>query len=929
MIDSKIQDEDFVKECETITHIEPLETTKKLKKNELIYEKNKTSSMMFKCGVDDIIPHNFVNISSFLSKKGSFKETFLGGNYFKPSGQDVEETNDILKKLHKEKTSEKQTNNVLLTNKLATLPNKRPKAENNTVIINQSASNDPRHINDISSHQDITAKKTKECNITSQNKYVTANLLSKIEGLINTNEKLSQKIAFKLLSSLVLTGCTDPSIRILYGLCLELAIGTFNNKHKSIVVYKELIKDWVGSSECYFTTKFSMSLKTHFSRGLNIHPYTNLSRTTLSQTKPFSKIPVETIRTKPCIGQIYDKPRNIKQPKTIRCKTKKTYVKKHIYNTPLIAVSIALIRMIILRTTISPDLRINKPEADLYLRYLHRLGPLLGSRYTPKSHRESVFSVKNNTTNTLDKYLYPAYCRTSRHTSKYELNIQDSIHCVCPIAYLKQLSINNTKIQYTLAMIHLNGIGTKKCFKTSFKYFYLCSQSLYPPAFLGMAYCIYQQYVMYDKTCAVDLFFLAAFLGNDSSLYYLGHVFYSYSYLNHRQCLNKSSIAYSLYILSAKKNNPMAITQLAQTKEKRKEHNVAFVFYKKAAKRGYPPAQYLLSNYYKTKYKNNLLYFYWLRTAANQGLACALHELAFMCFKGELQQCVFLKKYNLCFTNTNIITKENKSYTNTIGLRLLFKSALSLNPKALFILATILITKKYKHIALNIDIKNSFEISLLLYEIGAIQNHSESLIALSFIYKTGLYKKKNPLKSFNLMFTAAKLHDKTAQLSIGRFFNEGFGTRKNLKKAIFWYAKSASQAFPEAQCALAYLIFKSDSFKNLRKQAVKYLELSANQGYIKAFDNLGYCYENGMVYKKNYKKAFKYYNVAAMGDIPYSHFNTGRCYQDGLGIKFDFTKALVCYYKGALAGDDRCLKRIKAVLAKHINVKYVNLCRCA
>lgn len=500
-----------------------------------------------------------------------------------------------------------------------------------------------------------------------------------------------------------------------------------------------------------------------------------------------------------------------------------------------IGVSLSLIRMIIIRT-IKEDYRINKPESDLYSSYIE----------------------------------------------KNKININ----------WIKYLSKNNYKIQYMLAIMYLNGIGVKRSFNISFKYFYLSSKLYYSKSIQGLAYCIFQKYIFpNNEIYGIDLFFISAFLGNKSSFYYLGYHFEKEIYFK-----KSIIIAKQFYKLGSKYNNLLSLTQLGNYyKDIYNNYKLALPFYFKAAKFGYPPAQYILSNYFK-KNNYNFLYYFWLKQSAKQGLIIAQQDLALF------------------------LLKNNKNINEVFNW--LLKSIFNLNPNALFYFANFLRNNSFNLI-------NKNKVIILLYEIASMYNHIDSIIALAICYRNGILLKKDSIKSYKLILKATKLGDIRAQYCLGIYYYEGFGNKKDLKKSIYWYAKAAKNNSAISQCTLAYLIFKNNILNKLRPQAIKYLEISAKKGYMRSYDNIGYCYEKGYVYKKDLTKAFKYYFIASNSGVPYSHYNLARCYQYGLGINKDFTKALIYYYKGLFIGDTRCLNKIKEVLTNDIILEYTNLTKSA
>jgi len=57
------------------------------------------------------------------------------------------------------------------------------------------------------------------------------------------------------------------------------------------------------------------------------------------------------------------------------------------------------------------------------------------------------------------------------------------------------------------------------------------------------------------------------------------------------------------------------------------------------------------------------------------------------------------------------------------------------------------------------------------------------------------------VQAYSWCQTAAEIGNPEAQYFLGRYYHWGIGTPENLKMALYWYTKSASQGFPEAEDA--------------------------------------------------------------------------------------------------------------------------------
>ena len=106
-----------------------------------------------------------------------------------------------------------------------------------------------------------------------------------------------------------------------------------------------------------------------------------------------------------------------------------------------------------------------------------------------------------------------------------------------------------------------------------------------------------------------------------------------------------------------------------------------------------------------------------------------------------------------------------------------------------------------------------------------------------------------------------------AQDMIGDCYKYGYGTDKDVIKAVEWYTKSVEQ------------------------------------GNRSAMDNLGSCYDFGVGVDEDLTKAFELYEKSALLGYSRGMYNLGYCYQYGSGVAKDLNKANEWHAKAAAQGD--------------------------
>jgi hypothetical protein len=135
------------------------------------------------------------------------------------------------------------------------------------------------------------------------------------------------------------------------------------------------------------------------------------------------------------------------------------------------------------------------------------------------------------------------------------------------------------------------------------------------------------------------------------------------------------------------------------------------------------------------------------------------------------------------------------------------------------------------------------------------------------------------VKRFKAQLEKAENGNVKAMYEVGRLYERGRGTTKNLGTAANWYEK-ASEA-----------------------------------GYDSAKARLGKMYLEGRGVNKDVNKASKLLNTAAQNDVPTAQYQLGVMYEIGIGRNQDMEKALYWYKKAAALGHYQAERKAKQVSA--------------
>ena len=147
---------------------------------------------------------------------------------------------------------------------------------------------------------------------------------------------------------------------------------------------------------------------------------------------------------------------------------------------------------------------------------------------------------------------------------------------------------------------------------------------------------------------------------------------------------------------------------------------------------------------------------------------------------------------------------------------------------------------------------------------------------------------------------------------LGVCYDDGFGTKRNVKKAFEWYRVAAVEGgHPESMYNLFIMYRDGVGVGKNNKMALKWLKDAVKQRDISAIRDLGYCYHEGNLLPKDYAKAAKLYNEAAQQGDTKSQWNLALCYLNGEGVKKSDRWGKYWLEKAAKNGHSASIKKLK------------------
>ena len=155
----------------------------------------------------------------------------------------------------------------------------------------------------------------------------------------------------------------------------------------------------------------------------------------------------------------------------------------------------------------------------------------------------------------------------------------------------------------------------------------------------------------------------------------------------------------------------------------------------------------------------------------------------------------------------------------------------------------------------------------------------------------------------DLFVEMAKVGNSVAQFNVALLYYYGVqGMKKNYKRMVEWYKKSAEQGNMRSQVNLGDCYYYGIGISQDYEKAVEWYVKSANQGSAKAQFKLGSCYYNGKGVSLDYVIAVKYYEKSATQNNTDALYKLGDCYYYGKGIIQDEDHAVCLYQKASDLG---------------------------
>lgn len=148
---------------------------------------------------------------------------------------------------------------------------------------------------------------------------------------------------------------------------------------------------------------------------------------------------------------------------------------------------------------------------------------------------------------------------------------------------------------------------------------------------------------------------------------------------------------------------------------------------------------------------------------------------------------------------------------------------------------------------------------------------------------------------------------------LGKMYENGVGTTKDLRKAVYYYKIAAENGNLECQYALGSAYFFGNGVATDESLAFNWMHKAADNGYAFAYYALGIFYRSDYCSRYSPETAIAMFKKAAENKIPAAYYELGMIYEEGLlGVSKSFNTAKTYFEKGAALGDEQSKEKLKA-----------------
>ena len=177
-------------------------------------------------------------------------------------------------------------------------------------------------------------------------------------------------------------------------------------------------------------------------------------------------------------------------------------------------------------------------------------------------------------------------------------------------------------------------------------------------------------------------------------------------------------------------------------------------------------------------------------------------------------------------------------------------------------------------------------------------------------FRNGQYE-----QAFDAYMRMAAVGHAGAQNNVGNMYAEGLGVKRDEKKALIWFRKSADQDFVLAQRNMGRMFHDGRGTKRNEAAALVWFKKAGAQGDPLSQFMVGRLTAAGDGVKRDYTQARYWFTQAADRGNVDAMYSMGMLCEVGLGKPQDIAEALMWYEKAAARKHKQAVVRIDALRA--------------
>ena len=205
-----------------------------------------------------------------------------------------------------------------------------------------------------------------------------------------------------------------------------------------------------------------------------------------------------------------------------------------------------------------------------------------------------------------------------------------------------------------------------------------------------------------------------------------------------------------------------------------------------------------------------------------------------------------------------------------------------------------------------------FQTALELYT--QLEQNSDALTSLGFMYQNGQGCEKNETKAFKLYTKAAEAKQPYALFNLAILYMNGLGGIEHDQfKAHELHLEAATLEVVPAMYEVALMLERGLGCIQNYSEAAFWYEEGAKRGHLECFNNLGVLYKDGMGVSEDEAKTFICFSKAAEGGLAEGLYNLGQLYDQGFGCEQNHDMALDYCRKAAYKGHSKAKEIIKSL----------------